>query len=82
MALLGGEVVEGLGDHLGVVLVDCVRIVLQILEPLPPLLEGGQLSTGGGTGLLQRGQLRPQFVYGDESLGLLVLVGAPPPFNL
>ena len=43
MALLRGQFIEGLGDHAGVVLEERISIAFEVLNPLPTLLEEGQL---------------------------------------
>jgi len=46
VALLEGKVIESFGTHASVVLKECIRVLLQVLDPLPTLLEGGQFSAG------------------------------------
>ena len=61
---------------------ECIGVLLQVLDPLAPLLEGGQFPASYRAGFLERCELRPQFVQGNEALGLLVLVGASLTFHL
>jgi len=76
MTLLRSKAIESFGDHAGVVLKECISVLLQALNPLTPLLEGSQLPAGRIASLLKGRELGAQFVQRDESLGLLVLVGA------
>jgi len=59
VTLLCGEVVKSFGDHAGVVLKECIGVLLQVLEPLPPLLEGGQLPASTCAGFIEGGELGP-----------------------
>jgi hypothetical protein len=76
VALPWGKAIESFGNHAGVVLEECIRVLLQVLNPLTPLLEGSQLPAGRVAGFLKGREFGAQLVKRDESLGLLILVGA------
>ena len=53
MALPWGKAIESFGNHAGVVLEEGIRVLLQVLNPLTPLLEGSQLPAGRIASLLK-----------------------------
>jgi hypothetical protein len=41
------------------VLKECIGVLLQVFDPLPPLLEGGQLPASTCAGFIEGGELGP-----------------------
>ncbi|MDP8944834.1 MAG: hypothetical protein M3N03_02725 [Actinomycetota bacterium] len=76
VALLRSQVIECFGDHAGIVLKECIRVLLQVLDTLPMLLEGSEFSAGRAAGFLKDRELGAQLVQRDEPFSLLVLIGA------
>jgi hypothetical protein len=55
---------------------------LEVVEPLPPVLQDTELSSGELPGFLEGGELRAQFVEGDGAVGGHVLEAGAPPVGL
>ena len=55
---------------------ECIRVLLQVLDTLPMLLEGSEFSAGRAASFLKDRELGAQLVQRNEPFSLLVLIGA------
>jgi hypothetical protein len=53
VALLWRKTIESFGKHTGILLKECIRVLLQVFDPLLTLLEGRQFPEGYGAGFLE-----------------------------